>query len=207
MEDKIKELLNEGLEKETEIKCYNGRIYTLYELRASANNYKAGDSKLYREILKKKYSKIYNCSEENIPIELLKEVYGINENKEVWKNLDEFKNKNYSVSNYGRIKHLKKLVKQEEHEELSGYLYMCGYLNEDTEFTGNTSIEVYKFISAGFYSYNYKVYETKHTFDIHHINNNGYDCRPDNLIPLRPREHSKAHGFFVSTDTKRNIEE
>ena len=204
MEDEIKELLNEGLEKETEIKCYNGRIYTLYELRASANDYKARDSKLYREILKKKYSKIYNCSEENIPIEFLKEVYGINENKEVWKSLDEFKNENYSVSNYGRIKHFDKLVKQEEHKELSGYLYMAAYLNEDTKFTGNTSIEVYKFISAGFYSANYKVYEPKHIYDIHHINNNGYDCRPDNLIPLRPREHSKAHGFFVSSDKWEN---
>ena len=39
---------------------------------------------------------------------------------------------------------------------------------------------------------------------IHHINNNGYDCRPDNLIPLRPREHSKAHGFFVSSDKWEN---
>ena len=58
MEDEIKALLNEGLEKETEIKGYNGRIYTLYELRASANNYKAKDSKSCREILKKKYSNI-----------------------------------------------------------------------------------------------------------------------------------------------------
>lgn len=207
MEDEIKELLNEGLEKETEIKCYNGRIYTLYELRASANNYKARDSHLYREILKKKYSRIYNCSEENIPIEFLKEVYGINENKEVWKKLDEFKNEDYSVSNYGRIKHFDKLVKQEEHKELSGYLYMTGYLNdENTEFSGNTTIEVYKFIAAGFYPEYCKVYENPYGYDIHHINNNGYDCRPDNLIPLKPREHSKAHGFFVSSDKKRNIE-
>ena len=203
MEDEIKELLNKGLEEETEVKNYNGRIYTLYELRASANNFKANDSKTCREKLKKKYSKIYNCKTEVIPVELLREVYEINENNEVWKNLDEFRNKDYSVSSYGRIKHFGKLVKQEEHKELSGYLYMVSYLNEDTKFTGNTSIEVYKFISAGFYNENYKVYEQKHEYDIHHINNNGYDCRPDNLIPLTPREHSKVHGFLVSTDKER----
>lgn len=200
MEDEIKELLNENLENETEIKGYNGRIYTLYELRASANNYKSKDSKLFREILKKKFSKIYNCSDENIPVEFLKEVYGIDKNNEYWVVLKEFTNKDYSVSNYGRIKHFGKLVRQDEHKDLSGYLYMTGYLNEKTKFTGNSSKEVYKFIAAAFFPNHCSVYEEKHEYDIHHINNNGYDCRPNNLIPLTPREHSKVHGFFVSTD-------
>ena len=147
MEDEIKELLNEGLENETLVKGYNHRTYTLYELRASANNYKAKDSKECRSLLKKKYSKIYNCADEVIPVELLQEVYGINENNEDWFPVDEFKNKDYLVSNYGRIKHFGKLVKQEELKDLSGYLYMTGYLNEKTKFTGNTSKEVYKFIA------------------------------------------------------------
>ena len=78
---------------------------------------------------------------------------------------------------------------------------MAGYLNDKkTEFTGNTSKEVYRFIAAAFYPNYCKVYEEKQEYDVHHINNNGYDCRPDNLILLTPREHSKAHGFFVSGD-------
>ena len=47
--------LDVGLEKMTELKGYNGREYTLYELRNSANNYKSSDDKKYREAIKEKH--------------------------------------------------------------------------------------------------------------------------------------------------------
>lgn len=207
MDDKIKDLLNEGLLEQTKYKGYQERIYTLYELRTSANNYSSRAPKEYRKFIKNKYAKIYNYPGEKIPVTLIKEVYGI-EIEEKWNEVAGYSNKDFLVSSYGRIKHRPskneeyRLVYQDEDENdlYKGYLKLKYYLNEpDVEFKGDKTNYSYHFIAYGFF----KELLGK-GLNIHHINNNGYDCRPDNLILLTPREHSKAHGRLVSSDKWEN---
>ena len=86
-----------------EVTGYNNRKYSLYELSLSANNYQSNHNNEYRELIQKKYSKIYNCESETIPANLLEEVYGLSESfKEIWREVPD--NKKYTVSNLGRIK-------------------------------------------------------------------------------------------------------
>lgn len=207
MEDEIKALLNEGLLEQTKYKGYQKRIYTLYELRTSANNYSSREPVEIRKFIKEKYSEIYNYPEENLPLELLKKVYGI-ATKEKWVPVADYKKKDFLVSNYGRIKHRSPidgeyhLVYQDEDDcdLYKGYLKPQKYI-DGSVYKGSKNYS-YHFIAYGFFK---ELYGEK--LDIHHINNNGYDCRPDNLILLEPREHSKAHGFFVISDKNRNLNE
>lgn len=206
MEDEINALLNEGLLEPTKYKGYNERVFTLYELRTSANNYSSRAPEEYRKFIKEKYANIYNYPGENIPIELIKEVYGV-EIEEKWEVVADYSNEDFKVSSYGRIKHRSsnkeeyRLVYQDEDpcDLYKGYLRPKRYLTEDKiDYKGSKNYS-YHFIAYGFF----KELWGK-GLDIHHINNNGYDCRPDNLILLEPREHSKAHGFFVSSDKWEN---
>lgn len=205
MDDKIKDLLNEGLLEQTKYKGYQERIYTLYELRTSANNYSSKTPEEVRKFIKDKYAKIYNYPEEEIPVELIKEVFG-SETKEKWVPVADYKKEDFLVSNYGRIKHRSPidgeyhLVYQDEDDcdLYKGYLRPQKYI-DGSVYKGSKNYS-YHFIAYGFFK---ELYGEK--LDIHHINNNGYDCRPDNLILLEPREHSKAHGFFVISDKKRNF--
>ena len=204
MEDEIKALLNEGLLEQTKYKGYQEIIYTLYELRTSANNYSSKAPEEIRKFIKAKYSDIYNYPEEKLPLKLIKKVYGI-ATEEKWEPVAGYKKEDYLVSNYGRIKHRSPidgeyhLVYQDEDDcdLYKGYLRLQGYL-DGSKYDGSRNYS-YHFIAYGFFK---ELYGKK--LDIHHINNNGYDCRPDNLILLEPREHSKAHGFFVLSDKNRS---
>lgn len=194
--------LNNGLEKI--VIGFNNINYSLYELRNSANNFKTTDPADYRSVVIKKYSKIYQCKDPNIPSYILEEVFGLSKNfKEEWVPVPDwfysFYNVavlNYEVSNLGRIRIDNTILIQEAYKD--GYLVISK--NNDVPQVKNHSVEIYKFISAAFLG-------NPNGRDIHHINNNGYDCRPDNLILLEPRDHSKAHGFFVISDTNRNLNE
>ena len=173
-----------------EVTGYNNRKYSLYELSLSANNYQGNHNSEYRELIQKKYSKIYNCESETIPANLLEEVYGLSEAfKEIWREVPN--NKKYTVSNLGRIRLNGVLVYQDD-ENFNGYLKMSKTV-EDKD-SDNRSENIYTFVAAAFLP-NYK--EGMH---VHHINNNGYDCRPENLILLTPPQHSKVHGFPVKGD-------
>ena len=98
---------------------------------------------------------------------------------------------NYQVSNLGRIKINDTILLQEAYKD--GYLVISNKNNISG--IGDNSKEIFYFISAAFFGKsNGKV--------IHHINNNGYDCRPDNLILLEPREHSQVHGRYIKPDDK-----
>lgn len=173
-----------------EVTGYNNRKYSLYELSLSANNYQGNHNSAYRELIQKKYSKIYNCESETIPANLLEEVYGLSESfKEIWREVPD--NKKYTVSNLGRIRLNGVLVHQDDNN-FNGYLKMTKTVEgKDSD---NRSENIYIFVAKAFFS-NYK--EGMH---VHHINNNGYDCRPENLILLTPPQHSKVHGFPVKGD-------
>ena len=63
--------LDEGLENK--VIGYNNISYSLYELRNSANNYLTYDPVKYRKEIIRKYSKIYNCREQIVPLNLFDE--------------------------------------------------------------------------------------------------------------------------------------
>lgn len=189
--------LDEGLENK--VIGYNNISYSLYELRNSANNYLTYDPVKYRKEIIRKYSKIYNCREQIVPLNLLEEVYGLDCNfVEKWVQVPDWfytmykvASNNYQVSNLGRIKINDTILLQEAYKD--GYLVISNKNNISG--IGDNSKEIFYFISAAFFGKsNGKV--------IHHINNNGYDCRPDNLILLEPREHSQVHGRYIKPDDK-----
>lgn len=191
------------LNLEQEVEGYNGKSYKLSELRKTSNQYSKWVPFSVRLNTKTKFKKIYNCDKEIIPPELLHEVYGddVIEN-EIWKPVPCYKRSinnepEYSVSNFGRIKHFGILMIQGDKlgKKLGGYLVMKDY-TRPAYYNFDSTTCVYRFVAAAFLP-NYK-----EGFQVHHINNNGYDCRPDNLIMLQPREHSKAHGFYVYGDKK-----
>lgn len=173
-----------------EVTGYNNRNYSLYELSLSANNYQSNHNNEYRELIQKKYSKIYNCESETIPANLLEEVYGLSESfKEIWREVPD--NKKYTVSNLGRIK-LNGILVHQDDNNFNGYLKMTKTVEgKDSD---NRSENIYIFVAKAFFS-NYK--EGMH---VHHINNNGYDCRPENLILLEKDQHLKVHGSPVKGD-------
>lgn len=177
---------------EAEVTGYNNRKYSLYELSLSANNYQSNHNNEYRELIQKKYSKIYNCESETIPANLLEEVYGLSESfKEIWREVPD--NKKYTVSNLGRIK-LNGILVHQDDNNFNGYLKMTKTVEgKDSD---NRSENIYIFVAKAFFS-NYK--EGMH---VHHINNNGYDCRPENLILLEKDRHSIVHNFPVSELTE-----
>lgn len=175
---------------EAEVTGYNNRKYSLYELSLSANNYQGNHNSAYRELIQKKYSKIYNCEQDFVPVKLLEEVYGLDETfKEIWREVPD--NKKYTVSNLGRIK-LNGILVHQDDNNFNGYLKMTKTVEgKDSD---NRSENIYIFVAKAFFS-NYK--EGMH---VHHINNNGYDCRPENLILLEKDQHLKVHGSPVKGD-------
>lgn len=180
--------LDEGLDEK--VFGYKGIEYSLYELSLSANDYQGNHNSAYRELIQKKYSKIYNCESETIPANLLEEVYGLSESfKEIWREVPD--NKKYTVSNLGRIK-LNGILVHQDDNNFNGYLKMTKTVEgKDSD---NRSENIYIFVAKAFFS-NYK--EGMH---VHHINNNGYDCRPGNLILLEKDQHLKVHGSPVKGD-------
>lgn len=171
-----------------EVTGYNNRKYSLYELSLSANNYQGNHNNEYRELIQKKYSKIYNCESETIPANLLEEVYGLSESfKEIWRTVPDYNPPKYEASNLGRIRKIDgNIIEQVDAPEKINKGYLV--LNE------HKSIYVYHLVAAAFLP-NYK--EGMH---VHHINNNGYDCRPENLILLEKGQHSIVHNFPVKGD-------
>ena len=196
--------LDLGLSEQVE--GYNHRSYTLEQLRETANKYRWDDPQI--ENIKTKHSKVYNYSEENIPPDLLQQVYPalLKDFKEEWRPIQEWfyayyniKNLSYEVSNLGRIRIGKEYLLQDDKEGYHGYLVISKENVEKNPLVKNHSVEIYKFISAAFLG-------SPADKQIHHIDNNGYDCRPENLILLSPRQHSKAHGFFITGDDRKRHE-
>lgn len=109
-------------------------------------------------------------------------------NGEIWIELPGWEK--YSASSLGRIRLNKtdgtsEILKQ--YDEKGRY----GYLKLEIEKNGiNHSEYVYTLIAWAFLG--------KRKSDgkqVHHIDNNGYNCRPDNLILVDCEQHSEIHGF------------
>lgn len=170
---------------EMKVKGYLGIEYDIEDLKAmcpqkcySAKEINA-DEKLKKEIERKRiyHSAIYNSDVPDLANEKWVTIEGWNK---------------YMASNYGRIKLTKtnEIIKQYDENEKFGYLKL------DLEKDGVTHSEyVYTMIAWAFLGKGKTENNGKH---VHHIDNNGYDCRPENLILVNCEQHSYIHGFDCS---------
>lgn len=97
---------------------------------------------------------------------------------EIWKTFP--LDKNYAVSNLGRIKYKGQIQKQKD--EKTGYVTLADEnLRKDY---------IYNFVA---YTFLGKIYYDG--FHVHHITNDGYYNTVENLVLLTQAEHSYVHGF------------
>ena len=108
---------------------------------------------------------------------------------EVWVKLPQNGWENVYVSEFARIKVLVdgefKILEQKESskkDEEIGYLVVKSSAFPEP----NREYHVYTLVAMAFLGK--KVYEGD-GFHVHHINNDGYNCRPDNLILLNENQH------------------
>lgn len=82
----------------------------------------------------------------------------------------------------GRVKYDDKIVPQDDAEK-TGYLK----LNVDKKNVDH-SVPVYKLVAKAFLGK-----KEGDGYEVHHIDNNGYDNRPENLILLTRTQHNAVH--------------
>lgn len=115
--------------------------------------------------------------------------------KEEWKSLKNISGyTKYSVSDFGRVKWNDKIIKQDD-------VSSKGYLKLDPDGENNRidhQVNVYTLIAMGFLGK-----EEGDKLDVHHIDNNGYNCRPENLVLLKRNQHNAVH----SKELIENIEQ
>ena len=176
--------MEETVKGSDKVKGYGGIEYTLDELRKicpkcySVTEIEA-NSELKADLERQKlyHSKIYNnISSDNLP-------------EEKWIELKDIPNyTRYTVSNWGRVKFGGEIIKQGDEQGRYGYLLLDP--DKTKYITHNTY--VYTLIAYAFLHKGTKKTEGLH---VHHIDNNGYNCRPENLILLTPAQHSYVHAF------------
>ena len=117
---------------------------------------------------KQEGAKRYNSEETNLP-------------GEEWRDLPGYSH--YSISNMGRVKYDNAIVQQDDAEK-TGYLK----LDVDKKLKVDHSVNVYTLVA--------KVFLGKKEgdgYDVHHIDNNGYDNSPENLILLTRTQHNAVY--------------
>lgn len=176
------------MKMENEVFGYGGIKYTLDELKqlCPQKNELDETNKLY-EFTKRHFESVYNSKKENLP-------------GEIWARLTQKDYGKYLISNFARVKVERDsgfhLIEQEDEQGKSGYLL----LNPKEEISVDRSTYVYTLVAYAFLG---KVIgDKKH---VHHIDNNGYNCRPENLILLDADQHSYVHGFDCRTYSDKQI--
>ena len=136
----------------------------LDELKEQLNNYKP----LYDDLEKRRsISPSFNYSENDLE-------------SEIWK---EFPlDKDYTVSNLGRIKYRGKIQKQKD-DKIQYVTLTDENLRQDY---------IYNFVA-----YTFLGKEINDGFHVHHITNDGYFNTEKNMVLLTKDEHSYVHGFEV----------
>ena len=169
---------------------YGGKKYTIEKLKdlCPSRSVIEVQNKIEREThrLKIYHSERYNSHVENLP-------------GEIWVRLSQKGWERIFVSNQARVKYLKddgdfEFLNQDEDPNKSDF----GYLVIDPE---KKYPELHKLISIGYprvYKLVAMAFLGKDEYEgdgsvIHHIDNNGYDNRPENLIWLTEKEHKQIH--------------
>lgn len=117
---------------------------------------------------KREGAKRYNSEEVNLP-------------GEEWRTLPN--DEHCSISTMGRVKYNDVIVPQDDTER-------TGYLKLDVEKKLNVDryVNVYTLVAKAFLGK-----KEGDGYDVHHIDNNGYDNRPENLILLTRTQHNAVH--------------
>ena len=148
-----------------------------------------GDDRVVVE--KKKYAERYNKDANKNFSE---------DEKEEWESLSHIPGyKNYWVSSYGRVRIDNYVLEQDDFNN-SGYLKLDPY----RKYTGRVDheVNVYTLIAMGFLGK-----KLNDGYDVHHIDNNGYDCRPENLLLLTRKQHIAVHSYFSLEELKKFLSE
>ncbi|MDD6969358.1 MAG: hypothetical protein SPH83_01600 [Treponema sp.] len=95
---------------------------------------------------------------------------------EIWKQHPSLKT--YEVSNLGRIKIRNVIQRQIDTQGKLGYLVLERY----------PKVLVYRLVADTYLNRLQEKY-----YEVHHIDNNGYDCSEDNLILLKKWQHKAIH--------------
>lgn len=152
-------------EKKHRIQTYKTLYFEWLEsLKRRMNTYQP----LFEDLdIRRNLSPSFNYSESNLK-------------DEIWKTFP--LNRQYTVSNLGRIKFNGKIQKQKE--EKAQYIKLADEsLRQDY---------VYNFVA-----YTFLGKKENDGYHVHHITNDGYYNTEDNLVLLTPEEHSYVHGFKV----------
>lgn len=173
--EKLTEMINNSnnmaeKEKSDYIETYKKNYYLwLDELKQKLENYKPLFTDLRID------SPSFNYLEHNLQ-------------GEIWKDFP--LDKKYSVSNLGRVRFEGKIQSQTDEIDVKTGKLKIGYLVlEDKNLRRDY---VYSFVAFTFLS---KI--EGDGYHVHHITNNGYDNRIENLVLLTQEEHSYVHGFEI----------
>lgn len=160
---------------------YAGKKYSIEELKIKAKEYVYGDNSSVRPLFERIYN---NPSEEDL-------------DGEVWVRLSQDGWSNYLVSNKGRVRWQKeneKPILLNQVDEIKDGKTHNGYLVFDPNQLPRQiqhNYHVWRLVAMAFLGL--KKYDSR---VVHHINNNGYDCRPENLILVSWKQHSAIHNFY-----------
>lgn len=109
---------------------------------------------------------------------------------EEWRFLSNQYYTKYAVSSLARVAFLDKdglyHILEQDDEKSKGDLR----LDPEGRFNVDHQIEVYKLIAMGFLGK-----QIGDGYDVHHKINDGYNCRPENLILLTREQHNKVHSL------------
>ncbi|MBQ9494390.1 MAG: HNH endonuclease [Treponema sp.] len=155
---------------------YNNKSYTIRQLIEKAKEF---TNKKDEAAAKHIFAARYNSKAEKL-------------SGEIWKTIEQQGWSKYEVSNKGRVRWNRQLIKQDD--EQKGKLNHIGYLvlDRDKRYKVNHYCYVYTMIAMAFLGK--KPGDGLH---VHHINNNGYDCRPENLMLLTRAQHAKVHSCKI----------
>lgn len=170
-----------------EIIGYNNKKYTVAELRHLCPSY--SEIKQHIEVEKrthefrKKYELMYNSQADMLE-------------NEIWVRLSQKRFENFFVSNKARVRWITQdgsmiILHQDEDPSLPGSI---GYLVVDAEnkypelhnLNQRKYLRTYTLVAMAFLGKQKYEYDGIH---VHHIDNNGYNCTPENLILLDRDTH------------------
>ncbi|MGN0006112.1 MAG: hypothetical protein ACI37Z_09125 [Candidatus Gastranaerophilaceae bacterium] len=140
--------------------------------------------------INEKYKKIRNINITGSEYLLnLKKNYSIKPENEIWRKYPN--NEDFEISIYGRVKLNKKILDFKNVKKLAGYLYLD--LDECRKYKPVLNDKYVYQIVAKTWLIKPQNSCSDCTYEVHHISNDDYDNRVDNLIYLNEYEHSKIN--------------
>ena len=149
---------------------------------------------MYKPFLKKGF---YYCGKDEpavvdkiVALTRSKDLFDIDKNgNKIFEDCRPIKDTNYQISNFGRIRKTGGEVQPLHECYYNGHDYSDGYL-AFADFKIHIEVSKAFNLVEELEKTNYKGYQA------HHINNNGHENTPENLIWLTENQHKIVHGFI-----------